>query len=154
MKEPSALPNAAAVESPATIFDRAAGRAHRLGLPYAGAVTPTEAHALAQAKAARILDVRTPGEYRQVGHVPGTPLVVWPRDGDNDELRAFVLAVRGRFRPADPVLLLCRSGARSHHAARLLARAGFGRAYNILEGFEGASPGQGWRAAGLPWDQG
>ena len=136
------------------IFSRAAERAQRMGLPYAGAVTPAEAQELAQAGAASIVDVRTVPEYEQVGHVAGTPLVVWPRDGSAQEHDAFVEKVRAQFPPAQPLLLLCRSGARSHSAAHLLAQAGFARAYNVLEGFEGGQPGQGWRAAGLPRTQG
>ncbi len=141
-------------EAPGAIFARAAARAQQMRLPYAGAVTPTEAHQLAQAAAAKIVDVRTVPEYRQVGHVPGTPLVIWPREGTKEDYEAFVEQIREQFEPGEPLLLLCRSGARSHHAAYLLAQAGFERAYNVLEGFEGGAPGQGWRAAGLPWTQG
>jgi len=115
---------------------------------------PEPAEALAQSTAASILDVRTVPEYQQVGHIPGTPLVVWPRDGVQEDYQAFVDEVAERFEPGEPLLLLCRSGVRSHHAAHLLTQAGFTRAYNILEGFEGGQPGQGWRAAGLPWEQG
>jgi rhodanese-related sulfurtransferase len=141
-------------ESSEAIFARAASRAKQMGLSYAGAVTPAEAQALAQSSAARILDVRTVPEYQQVGHVPGTPLIVWPRDGAQEDYQRFVDDVVDKFEPAEPLLLLCRSGARSHYAAHLLTQAGFQRAYNILEGFEGGQPGQGWRAAGLPWEQG
>ncbi|MGZ5034355.1 MAG: rhodanese-like domain-containing protein [Usitatibacter sp.] len=141
-------------ETPEAIFTRAAKRAHDMGLPYAGAVLPAEAYHLAQAAAAKILDVRTVHEYQQVGHVAGTPLVVWPRDGGTEDFEAFVEQVRESFEKGEPLLLLCRSGVRSHYAAHLLTHEGFERAYNILEGFEGASPGQGWRAAGLPWARG
>jgi rhodanese-related sulfurtransferase len=143
-----------APDTPEAIFARAAQRAGEMGLPYAGAVTPAEASQLAQSKAAKIVDVRTLPEYQQVGHIAGTPLVVWPRDGGAEDYDAFVKQVRGQFKPGEPLLLLCRSGARSHYAAHLLTQAGFERAYNILEGFEGGQPGQGWRAAGLPWVQG
>jgi rhodanese-related sulfurtransferase len=58
------------------------------------------------------------------------------------------------------VLFLCRSGARSHHAAQLATENGYTAAYNILEGFEGDKNAQGqrrsvngWVAAGLPWQQ-
>jgi rhodanese-related sulfurtransferase len=58
------------------------------------------------------------------------------------------------------VLFLCRSGARSHHAATLAARQGYVKAFNILQGFEGDknAAGQrrqlnGWVAAVLPWTQ-
>lgn len=136
------------------ILARAAGRARALQLTYAGAVTPAEAHELAQAGHARIVDVRTPPEYRDVGHVPGTPLVVWPRAGGADEVRQFVEAVAEAHDPGDTLLLICRSGARSHYAAHVLAQAGFTHVYNVLEGFEGGRPGEGWLAAGLPWERG
>lgn len=137
-------------ETPDAIFQRAAQRARELGLPYAGAVTPAEAHALHQAGAGTIVDVRTEPEYRQVGHVPGTPRVEWPRGGSEDDLATFVERMREGYDPAQPLLLLCRSGARSHYAAHLLSHQGFARAYNILEGFEGPAPNTGWQAAGLP----
>lgn len=137
--------------APDAILARAAQRARAMGLAYAGAVTPAEARALSDAGAGRVVDVRTPEEYRDVGHVSGTALVVWPRSGAPDEVRRFVSEVAGKYPPTDTLLFLCRSGVRSHYAAQVLAQAGFTRAYNILEGFEGAVPGQGWRAAGLPW---
>ena len=138
-----------------SIFAAAAERAKQMGLPYAGAVTPNEANALFAAGAAKIVDVRTPPEYTQVGHIPGTPLVVWPRDGDDASLAAFVDEIRGQFGAEEPLLLLCRSGSRSHYAAHLLTHAGYSRAYNILEGFEGPpGSGKGWLAAGLPSEKG
>ena len=141
-------------DSPEAIYERAAQRARQMGLSYAGAVTPAEAQRLRDAGAGTVVDVRTPPEYSQVGHVPGTPLIEWPRNGDAHALSAFVEQVRQRYEPDEPLLLLCRSGARSHYAAHLLTSAGFERAYNILEGFEGPSPGQGWIAAGLPVEKG
>jgi rhodanese-related sulfurtransferase len=56
--------------------------------------------------------------------------------------------------------LLCRSGKRSALAAQAAAAAGFGRAFNILEGFEGEIDASkhrgakdGWRFHKLPWVQ-
>ena len=133
------------------ILARAAERARAMGLAYAGAVTPAEAQALRDAGAARLVDVRTPEEHRDVGHVADAPLIVWPRNGSPEDVARFVDEVAAKYRPEDTLLFLCRSGVRSHYAAHVLAQAGFERAYNVLEGFEGAVPGQGWRAAGLPW---
>jgi rhodanese-related sulfurtransferase len=133
------------------ILARAAERARAMGLAYAGAVTPAEAQALRDAGAARIVDVRTPEEFRDVGHLADAPLIVWPRNGSPEDVARFVDEVAAKYQPTDTLLFLCRSGVRSHYAAHVLAQAGFGHAYNVLEGFEGAVPGQGWRAAGLPW---
>ena len=137
-------------DTPESIFKRAAERGRQMGLPYAGAVTPTEAHRLQQANAATLVDVRTEPEYRQVGHVPGTSRVEWPRGGSESALVAFVEKMRESYEPSQPLLLICRSGQRSHFAAHVLTHQGFEHAYNVLEGFEGPAPGMGWQAAGLP----
>jgi rhodanese-related sulfurtransferase len=135
------------------ILAHAAERAERMGLRYAGAVTPGEAHRLREAGAAAIVDVRTPMEYEQVGHVPGTPLIEWPRNGGRVELQAFLEALRERFAPSERLLFICRSGVRSHYAAELATHAGYESAFNVLEGVEGeyGAGTNGWRAAGLPW---
>ena len=58
------------------------------------------------------------------------------------------------------VLFLCRTAQRSHAAAALATQNGYADCYNILEGFEGDKNGSnqrnaknGWRAAGLSWEQ-
>ena len=59
------------------------------------------------------------------------------------------------------LLMMCRSGVCSIDAAIAATEAGYARAFNILEGFEGEkdSRGQrgntgGWKHRGLPWKQG
>lgn len=138
------------------ILGHAAERGQRTGLRYAGAVTPGEAHSLCEAGAAVIVDVRTQPEYTQVGHVPGTPLIEWPRNGARAELQSFLDALRARFELSEKLLFICRSGVRSHYAAELAARAGYESAYNVLEGFEGeyGAGTNGWKAAGLPVEKG
>jgi rhodanese-related sulfurtransferase len=106
------------------------------------------------------VDVRTRPEWELVGHVPGAALVEWQRYPDGTRNERFLDELADVADPDDTVLFLCRSGHRSHHAAAAAAAAGFGRAYNILEGFEGDRDpsGQrgtlgGWRKRGLPWVQ-
>jgi rhodanese-related sulfurtransferase len=135
------------------ILARAKERRTVMGLPYAGAVTPTEAWNLREAGKAKIVDVRTMPEWQFVGHVAGAPLIEWPRGGEAPLLEAFVQKLKEGFEPGDRLLFLCRSGVRSHGAAELATRAGFAESYNILEGFEGPAPDKGWRAAGLPWQK-
>lgn len=127
------------------IFERAAARGEVQRLAYAGAVTPEEAHQLAAAGAATLVDVRTRSEYQQVGHVEGTELIEWRRDGEQQPDPRFLERLAAHY-PRDAVLLLlCRSGVRSHYAAEVAAAAGFTRVYNVLDGFE-----RGWLPAGLP----
>ncbi len=147
-------------ESSEAIFQRASDRAKALGLPYAGALTPREAHALKQAGAAAIVDVRTQAEWDYVGRVPDTELIEWRKLGERTPNPQFIEELAARHARDEPLLFLCRSAVRSHHAADAATRAGFQRSYNILEGFEGDLDAAqqrgnrgGWRAAGLPWIQ-
>jgi len=155
----NALPKPDAKEIEA-IFARAGERAAAMKLPYAGAVTPQEAWALQSARAATIVDVRTRPEWEFVGHIPGVPLLEGRRYGEARPDPAFAQELESLVAKEEPVLFICRSGVRSHHAAALAARNGHGRAYNVLEGFEGdLDPDEhrgslgGWRRAGLPWLQ-
>lgn len=150
----------AAEEELAAIFARAAQRATALKLDYAGAVTPEEAWRLHSAGMAVIVDVRTRPEWELVGHVPGVPLVEWRAYGEQRPNPRFLEQLESVASREEPVLFLCRSGARSHDAAALAERAGYRSAYNILEGFEGdldtarrRGTSGGWRHAGLPWLQ-
>jgi rhodanese-related sulfurtransferase len=147
------------MESLDSIRKAAAERGRQRGLAYAGAVTPAEAHQLMQA-GARLIDVRTRPELHYVGRVPGALAIewqTWPGSKPNPEFLAELAAVVGKD---EPVLFLCRSGARSHSAAEAAAREGWKAAYNVLEGFEGDKDADGhrgtvggWRKAGLPWTQ-
>ena len=150
------------MEDPQEILARAHERARELKLQYAGALLPAEAHALMQVlPEARLVDIRTRAELEWVGKVPGSVTVewnTWPGGGRNLD---FIAEFEALVAKDALVMLLCRSGVRSHHAAIALNRAGYDRAYNVLQGFEGDkdTSGQrnrlgGWRAAGLPWTQG
>ena len=141
------------------IKKRAADRAKAMGLPYAGALLPAEAHQLMQA-GARLVDVRTKPEVQYVGRVPGAATVEWqtyPGSKPNPQFIGELAAVAPK---GEPVMFLCRSGARSHSAAEAAMKAGWKETYNVLEGFEGDKDPQGhrntvggWRKAGLPWVQ-
>ena len=71
----------AQLESASTraILERAAERGRGLGVGYAGALTPAEAHRLHEAGLATIVDVRTLPEWEYVGRVQGALLVEWRR---------------------------------------------------------------------------
>lgn len=134
-------------------------RAAAAKLPYAGALTPAEAHALMQA-GAKLVDVRTQAELYWVGRVPGSEFVEWngyPGGALNPE---FLAQLAGVALKTEPVMFLCRSGGRSHSAAAWATQAGYAECYNVLEGFEGDKDARGqrgmlngWRKAGLPWSQ-
>ncbi len=84
-----------------------------------------EAERLVSDGAVRCLDVRTPREFAELGHIPGaillpvdlipTALATLPRDGK-------------------PLLVYCEHGIRSAHAARFLTRCGFRPVLNLAGG--------------------
>ena len=146
-----------------SILAAAQQRAVDRDLPYSGAVTPTEAATLLAAlPGAKLIDVRTRAEWDYVGRVPGSILVEWNTYPEGTRNPAFLEQLQGAVANVNaPVLFLCRSGQRSDQAARAARAAGYARAFNVLEGFEGDkdSSGQrgyinGWRNARLPWIQG
>lgn len=86
-------------------------------------ISPAQAKAkLADSQPPLLLDVRTPDEYHE-GHIPGSRL-----------LPLQELAARRRELPADfnaPLIVYCRSGARSSQAASMLARMGYQTIYDL-----------------------
>jgi rhodanese-related sulfurtransferase len=138
-------------------------------LGYAGEISATQAwQRLSADPRAQLLDVRTTAEWNFVGLADLSALgrqthcVEWqgfPEGGRNPGFVAEASQALGD--PAAPVLVMCRSGARSRAAAIALTQAGFHQAFNISDGFEGDKDERGhrgahngWKAANLPWRQG
>lgn len=130
-------------------------------MTYAGNLTPTEAHAmLLEQPNAVLVDCRTQAEWTFVGvpSTPGTRLIEWTRWPGGIPNDNFVAEATEGLESDRPIVLICRSGARSAAAGHALAAAGFTKVFNVLEGFEGNLDAQGhrsggWRGSGLPWQQ-
>ncbi|MDR0529369.1 MAG: rhodanese-like domain-containing protein [Zoogloeaceae bacterium] len=137
-------------------------RAEARKLPFAGALTPKEAHYVwKNAPGARLVDIRTRAELDFVGRVPGAVEIEWARYPSGEENPYFLPQLRAQTDAESLLLFLCRSGERSEQAAVAAARAGYTACYNVLEGFEGEHDANrqrgkvgGWRLAGLPWFHG
>ncbi len=147
------------------LIEQAKKYASEKGLSYLGALTPQEAWELLNAdENAVLVDVRTDAELDWVGQVSFSEdrsfHVEWNNYPDGVRNPDFIAQIEARVEKHQPVLFICRSGARSHHAATLAAKHGFEFAINVLEGFEGdkndfhqRSSINGWRFHGLPWEQ-
>ena len=143
------------------VLKRATTRAKASGLPYLGALLPSEAYAMLQeVPGAKLIDVRTQAEWNYVGRIPGAIEIEWQMYPTGQLNPAFLDELRARVEKEAVAMFLCRSGVRSNSAAALAASAGYTQAFNILEGFEGNRDVQshrntvgGWRVAGLPWFQ-
>ncbi len=135
---------------------------------YAGDVSVREAWDMLEKDAGAVLvDVRTDPEWRYVG-LPDlselekrTVCVNWQTYPDLALNPAFAedIEVNG-IGPDQTLLIICRSGIRSRHAAVALTARGYTRCYNVAGGFEGPhdedrhrGARDGWKAAGLPWRQ-
>lgn len=133
-------------------------------------VSPHEAYQLCQDDVRTLLvDIRSSMEYLFVGHPVGAVHVPWIDEPEWVINPHFVIDVRklilGGVSESDSIdgvhiLLICRSGKRSKEAAKILLEAGLTNVYNIEQGFEGdldpvhhRSAMNGWRHAGLPWEQ-
>lgn len=141
------------------LLNTAQTRARELGLPYAGALTPKEAHEVWNlAPGAKLVDVRTRAEWDWVGRIPGAEQIEWMTYPGNQPNTNFLAQLKHQVDPETLVMFICRSGVRSHNAACLANQAGYAECYNVLEGFEGDKDAAGhrgsvggWRHAGLPW---
>jgi rhodanese-related sulfurtransferase len=139
---------------------------------YAGDVSAEEAYEiLGREPKAQLVDVRTRAEWSYVG-IPDlsglgkeTILAEWQRYPTMDVATDFVDHLereleRRSVGREDPVLFLCRSGARSLSAAQAMLAAGWKGARNVSAGFEGPANAErhrgtleGWKASTLPWIQ-
>lgn len=132
-------------------------------------ISPVEAQKLLdETPSAVLIDVRSAMEFLFVGHPKGAVHVAWIDEPDWKIDPNFPQHVRqvmlGGLSCDDdgcaPVVLICRSGKRSHEAGEALLKDGFKNVYNVLEGFEGEldddhhrSTVGGWRHHDLPWEQ-
>lgn len=124
---------------------------------------PTEAwQLLQQHPQALFVDVRMEIESLYVGRPPGVENIPWYEYPDltPDPTRFASTVAREAGDKHRLVVLICRSGKRSADAGLALEAAGFTQVVNVVHGFEGEldeafhrSTLNGWRHAGLPWEQ-
>lgn len=94
--------------------------------------------ALAKSPDIRILDIRTPGEYKS-GHVPGA---------ENIDFYAKDFEQRLKTLDKDAhYFVYCRTGNRSGSALKLMHRLGFTKVWHMKDGIVD------WKGAGLPLER-
>jgi rhodanese-related sulfurtransferase len=112
-------------------------------------VTSKEAYEMwkANPELVKVLDVRMVEEYVFLGHAEGAfnipvafPKYQWQADKRKYGFEMnpdFIDHVKAVFKPDDTIVAMCRSGGRSAFSINMLAKAGFTKIYNIIDGFEG-----------------
>lgn len=137
-------------------------------MAYAGDIVPEQAwDALGTVPEAQLVDVRTAPEWQFSGMPDLSSLskkviaLSWqhyPQFNVNSDFATSLAKVIPSTET--PIYFLCKTGGRSAQAASTMASLGYGKCYNIANGFEGDQNvhGQrgilnGWKAARLPWRQ-
>lgn len=120
-------------------------------------ITADEAKRLCDEEGYVFLDVRTEAEFA-AGHPKGSHNVpfLFATSGGAQPNPGFADEVSRLYDKARPIVVSCKSGARSLKAAEVMAALGFSRVVELRAGWDGArSPfGQlveeGWLAKGYP----
>jgi rhodanese-related sulfurtransferase len=106
-------------------------------------------------KDVELLDVRTQGEWDDIGKPDGeklglkTHFVTIVRSPDPSANKEFVEEVKKQIDPKKQLLIICKAGGRSMMAAQLLSQEKI-KCINISDGFEGNGENPGWKSEDLP----
>ena len=88
-----------------------------------------------QASGVPLIDVRTEGEWRDTGIVPGSRLLTFFNERGQANPSAWLERARAIAAPDKPVAVICRSGNRTQAVSRFLSeQAGYRTVYNVKQG--------------------
>ncbi len=130
-------------------------------------LTPKQTHEkLQNDKNVLFLDVRSYAENKFVGRALSSILLPWLDEPDwEPDPQGFINAVKKYTNKNDKtlateIILICRSGYRSHDAGKCLIEHGFTNVSHVISGFEGDLDENdqrgnlnGWRHDNMPWEQ-
>ena len=147
-----------------SILERGQKRGASNNGSYAGSLNPTEAFNIAHENSKVLLvDVRSKAELGLVVRIPMALHCEWAfypgMIANENFVQELTALIEKKSQDKSQILIfVCRTGARSHHAANVAANLGYTQVYNMLEGFEGETNASqqrtlinGWKHAGLPW---
>lgn len=82
-----------------------------------------------------VIDIRTEGEWKETGVVPGSRLITLFDEKGRADGRAWLEKVKAIAQPDKPVIVICRSGNRTTAASQFLSQeAGYKTVYNVKDG--------------------
>lgn len=90
------------------------------------------------AKGVPVIDIRTAGEWKSTGVIPGSKLLTFFDEKGNANSAQWLASAKGLATPDQPVILICRSGNRTRAATQFLSeQAGYKTVYNVSSGVNG-----------------
>ncbi|MDA5095784.1 rhodanese-like domain-containing protein [Aliiroseovarius sp. KMU-50] len=93
----------------------------------------------------RMLDIRTPEEWRETGVAQGA----WPVNLYDERFPERLFKAQD-LADGRPLALICRTGRRSGGVMNSLRKSGYSNFIDVSDGMLGSSYGPGWIKAGLP----
>lgn len=118
------------------------GRAATSGTPQI--MSAEAAHTAAMAGEILLLDIRSPGEWKETGVPEGAMAVTMHNDKFVPTLQRLLAE-----NPETPMAMICATGGRTEYVTGILAKNGID-VIDVSEGLEGNRRGPGWKAKGLP----
>ena len=92
-----------------------------------------------------LIDIRTEGEWKETGIVPGSHLITLFDEKGRADAPGWLAKVQSVAKPEQAVILLCRSGNRTKPATQFLSQqSGYKTVYNLSKGI------QAWIKEGRP----
>ena len=92
-----------------------------------------------------LLDIRSEAEWRETGLAEGA----WPVSMHTADFSRQLQAVFGRYAPGQ-VAIICATGGRTGHVAKILKKNGIDGVIDVSEGMIGNHRGPGWLARKMP----
>ncbi len=108
-------------------------------------MTVEQANAAVQTGELILLDVRTPGEWKETG----VPKGAWPVNLQDKNFGKNLSAILDR-NPDKKIGFICRTGNRSGYVFKAVQKYGVQNIVDVSEGMAGSAAGPGWLKAGLP----
>ena len=139
---PFSLPFFAHVALALVLFLSAAGAARAT---HAIVWSAEEARAALAQDAVLMIDVRTPGEWKETGIAEGAVALTMH---SRDFIQNLVTVLEKN--PGKPVAFICATGVRSAQVAQFLTENGVPNIIDVSEGMLGSDAGPGWIARGFP----
>ena len=92
-----------------------------------------------------VIDIRTEGEWRKTGIIPGSKLITFFDEAGSANPPQWLEKAKAIVKPDQPVILICRSSNRTRAATSFLSeQAGYRTVYNVSKGLNA------WLGEGRP----